>query len=224
MPVPPAYQRLFNLIPLNKDIDALNPNNQQLGATAEVACSLVEIFASPHGADFIDIPSDIVLLGNQGFVGASVGKGLLARGLSFVGFDTKSGGQGVVFRPYCGTSPILACLNVEDAVRKARIIVSATGCCGSITSSMLLDESNQSLAPEKSNSNFPRAKALVVDVGFSKDPLTGAISGDVHQDVYLTPGTVAHLTPVPCGVGPLEMAVLLLRFAKSCADYGEKSI
>lgn len=87
---------------------------------------------------------------------------------------------------------------------------------------MLLGESSQSLVPEKPNSNLPRAKELVVDVGFSKDPLTGAIRGDVHQDVYLTPGTVTHLTPVPCGVGPLEMAVLLLRFANSCADYGEK--
>jgi len=34
----------------------------------------------------------------------------------------------------------------------------------------------------------------------------------------MTPGTVTYLTPVPCGVGPLEMAVLLLRFARSCAN------
>ena len=223
MPVPPAYKPLLKLILLSKDIDALNPNNHQLGATAEAACSLVEIFASPHGDDSIssDLPSDIVLLGNQGFVGAGICKGLLARGLSFVGIDAKNGGRGFEFRPPSGlqNSPLQICWNVDDAVRAARIIVSATDCCGSVTSSMLLGEINQTIVSKTPNfnSNLPQAKALVVDVGFSKDPLTGAFRGDVHQDVHLTPGTVTHLTPVSCGVGPLEMALLLLRFARSCA-------
>jgi 5,10-methylene-tetrahydrofolate dehydrogenase/methenyl tetrahydrofolate cyclohydrolase len=90
---------------------------------------------------------------------------------------------------------------------------------------MLLGETSQTLVPETQNSTsyLLKAKKLVVDVGFSKDPHTGAIRGDLHQDVYLTPGTVTYLTPVPCGVGPLEMAVLLLRFARSCADHGDET-
>ncbi len=45
---------------------------------------------------------------------------------------------------------------------------------------------------------------------------TGVVMGDVHPDVYTTKGTVTHLTPVPCGCGPSEMAVLLFRFAVTC--------
>ncbi|CAL9504976.1 bifunctional methylenetetrahydrofolate dehydrogenase/methenyltetrahydrofolate cyclohydrolase [Streptomyces atacamensis] len=48
--------------------------------------------------------------------------------------------------------------------------------------------------------------AAVLDVGVSRDPVTGKIAGDVHPDVAQVAG---WLSPNPGGVGPMTRAMLL---------------
>ncbi|WP_410536948.1 bifunctional methylenetetrahydrofolate dehydrogenase/methenyltetrahydrofolate cyclohydrolase [Streptomyces sp. KL2] len=51
-----------------------------------------------------------------------------------------------------------------------------------------------------------RPGAAVLDVGVSRDPVTGKIAGDVHPDVAQVAG---WLSPNPGGVGPMTRAMLL---------------
>jgi 5,10-methylene-tetrahydrofolate dehydrogenase/methenyl tetrahydrofolate cyclohydrolase len=63
------------------------------------------------------------------------------------------------------------------------------------------------------------ARRLIVDVGFQV--VDGRAMGDVHPAVYTAePPATQYITPVPCGCGPLEMAVLLYRFAAACGASG----
>jgi methylenetetrahydrofolate dehydrogenase (NADP+)/methenyltetrahydrofolate cyclohydrolase len=50
--------------------------------------------------------------------------------------------------------------------------------------------------------------ATVIDVGISRDPQTGKLVGDVDQ-ASVQP-VAGALTPVPGGVGPMTIAMLLL--------------
>jgi methylenetetrahydrofolate dehydrogenase (NADP+)/methenyltetrahydrofolate cyclohydrolase len=48
----------------------------------------------------------------------------------------------------------------------------------------------------------------VIDVGITRDPETGKLTGDVDRESV---EAVAHaLTPVPGGVGPMTVAMLLV--------------
>jgi methylenetetrahydrofolate dehydrogenase (NADP+)/methenyltetrahydrofolate cyclohydrolase len=76
--------------------------------------------------------------------------------------------------------------------REAQIVVSATGAPG------LLDERH-----------ITDRHVLVVDAGFT--PVGEKILGDVAPSAATLP---QHLTPVPGGVGPLQMAVLLERLVQ----------
>jgi methylenetetrahydrofolate dehydrogenase (NADP+)/methenyltetrahydrofolate cyclohydrolase len=87
-------------------------------------------------------------------------------------------------------------LDLEDSLlrtQEADIIVSATG------EPELLDERH--ILP---------SHRLVVDSGFIPQP-DGSIKGDVNRSAYDIP---QFLTPVPGGVGPLQMAVLLERIVE----------
>ncbi|GGU44582.1 bifunctional 5,10-methylenetetrahydrofolate dehydrogenase/5,10-methenyltetrahydrofolate cyclohydrolase [Streptomyces violascens] len=55
---------------------------------------------------------------------------------------------------------------------------------------------------------------LVVDSGFSPQP-DGSVAGDIHPGAA---GIPQNLTPVPGGVGPVEMAVLMERIVRQTAD------
>jgi len=57
---------------------------------------------------------------------------------------------------------------------------------------------------------------LVVDTGFVPQP-DGTVAGDVRRDAYPIP---QRITPVPGGIGPVEMAVLLERVVAKEADPG----
>ncbi|MCH7663445.1 MAG: bifunctional methylenetetrahydrofolate dehydrogenase/methenyltetrahydrofolate cyclohydrolase [Chloroflexi bacterium] len=49
--------------------------------------------------------------------------------------------------------------------------------------------------------------AIVIDVGINKD--ASGVCGDVDGAVYTTKGNIAYVTPVPGGVGPVTIAMLL---------------
>jgi methylenetetrahydrofolate dehydrogenase (NADP+)/methenyltetrahydrofolate cyclohydrolase len=47
----------------------------------------------------------------------------------------------------------------------------------------------------------------------------GSIAGDIHPSAQKVP---QHITPVPGGIGPVEMAVLMDRIVRQEADPGRK--
>jgi methylenetetrahydrofolate dehydrogenase (NADP+)/methenyltetrahydrofolate cyclohydrolase len=88
------------------------------------------------------------------------------------------------------------------AVRDADIVVSATGRPG-----LLGDE------------HIHSRHRLVVDSGFMPSP-DGGVSGDVRSDLSSAPRV---RTPVPGGIGPVEMAVLMERVVRQECDPNLKS-
>ena len=82
-------------------------------------------------------------------------------------------------------------------VRNADIVVSATGNPHVLTA--------EHLRPHH---------RLVVDSGFMPQE-DGSIAGDVHPDARQIP---QHITPVPGGIGPVEMAVLMDRVVRQDVD------
>lgn len=49
--------------------------------------------------------------------------------------------------------------------------------------------------------------SIVIDVGINKD--SGGVYGDVDREVYTHNGNIAYVSPVPGGVGPVTIAMLL---------------
>ena len=81
-------------------------------------------------------------------------------------------------------------IDLPSITRTADIVVAATGKRGLITG------------------DHVRPGAIVIDVGITRDPQTGKLTGDVDR-ASVEP--VAHaLTPVPGGVGPMTVAMLLV--------------
>ena len=78
--------------------------------------------------------------------------------------------------------------NLADLCVQADILVSATGSRGLI------------------KREFVKPGAIVIDVGISKT-LDGHIAGDVDAESVM--GTAGWLTPVPGGVGPMTVAMLM---------------
>lgn len=81
--------------------------------------------------------------------------------------------------------------NVPELARSADIIISATG------------------VPKMVNKSFVTPDSILVDVGIVK--VDGKVVGDV--DVQSVEGHVAARSPVPGGVGPLTIAVLMRNVA-----------
>jgi len=81
-------------------------------------------------------------------------------------------------------------VDLPELTRTADILVAATGKRGLITGEHV------------------KADAIVIDVGITRDPETGKLTGDVDR---ATVEPVAQaLTPVPGGVGPMTVAMLLV--------------
>jgi methylenetetrahydrofolate dehydrogenase (NADP+)/methenyltetrahydrofolate cyclohydrolase len=78
--------------------------------------------------------------------------------------------------------------DLQSLSRDADILVVATG------------------RPNLVDGSMVKPGAIVIDVGINRLP-SGKLSGDVHAESVL--GTAALLTPVPGGVGPMTIAMLL---------------
>ena len=84
--------------------------------------------------------------------------------------------------------------NAQKA-KQADILVSATGIRHLVTK------------------EWVKEGAIVIDVGITKDPKSGKITGDVDfEDVA---PHASHITPVPGGVGPMTVAYLLSNVIKA---------
>jgi methylenetetrahydrofolate dehydrogenase (NADP+)/methenyltetrahydrofolate cyclohydrolase len=81
-------------------------------------------------------------------------------------------------------------LDLDEVTRTADILVTAIGKRGLITGKHV------------------KPGAIVIDVGINRDPATGKLTGDIDRaSVELVAGA---LTPVPGGVGPMTVAMLLV--------------
>ncbi len=83
--------------------------------------------------------------------------------------------------------------DLKAHTRSADVVVSATGVAGLLTADHI------------------KPGAVVVDVGISRDK-AGKVVGDVAPDVW---EKASWVTPVPGGVGPMTIAVLLLNTVRS---------
>ena len=81
-------------------------------------------------------------------------------------------------------------VDLPSLTRTADILVAATGKRGLITG------------------DYVKPGAIVIDVGITRDPETGKLTGDV--DRASVEAVAQALTPVPGGVGPMTVAMLLV--------------
>ena len=84
--------------------------------------------------------------------------------------------------------------NIEETTKNADILIAALG------------------KPNFIKSNMVREGAVVIDVGINRDE-NGKIVGDVDfEDVSKK---ASYITPVPGGVGPMTIAMLMANVVKS---------
>lgn len=79
--------------------------------------------------------------------------------------------------------------NLPEVTSKCDIVVSAVG------------------KPNLVTGDFIKSGAVVVDVGISQHPETGKVAGDI--DIDLVMDKASYISPVPGGVGPMTIAMLL---------------
>lgn len=97
--------------------------------------------------------------------------------------------------PHCNATVTIAhslSQNLNELCQSADILIAATGRAHSITSKMI------------------KPKSVVIDVGIQRLPIPGGgyqIVGDV--DFASVAPLASHITPVPGGVGPMTIAMLL---------------
>lgn len=83
-------------------------------------------------------------------------------------------------------------VNFSDLIKKADIVITAVGKPGLINESML------------------KSKSIIIDVGTTK------VNGKLHGDVIIsTENNDLFITPVPGGVGPMTVAMLLVNVLKA---------
>ena len=70
--------------------------------------------------------------------------------------------------------------------------------------------------PKYIKENFVKDGAVVIDVGINRDPENGKISGDVDYDAVFE--KASYITPVPGGVGPMTIAMLMENVVKSAIN------
>lgn len=158
---PDQTDAIVNRIAPEKDVDGLGENAHFVSATA----AAIDWLAAGYNVTLKD--RVIAIVGNGRLVGAPLAK-LWSNG-------------GLTVRTYDDTVT-----DLQSELRKADIIVTATGVPGLITSSMI--------SPGK----------VVIDAGTASE--NGQIVGDVAADVRERQDLT--ITPVKGGVGPLTIAAL----------------
>ena len=158
---PSQTDELVALIDPAKDVDGLGPEAHYSSATA----TAIDWLAAGYNVTLRD--RSIAIVGNGRLVGAPLAKLWLNAGLNVRVYDNTT-------------------TNLQEVLRAADVIVTATGVPGLITSSMI--------APGK----------VVIDAGTASE--NGVIVGDVADDVRERQDLT--ITPIKGGVGPLTIAAL----------------
>ena len=191
LPLPKGIdeKRILDLIDPQKDVDAFHPENVGLlsqGRPRFLPCT-------PYGIQQLLIRYNIetrgkrvVVIGRSDIVGKPMGLLLLQKGL---------GGDATVTVCHSRTD------NLADVVREADIVVAAIGKAQFVTADMI------------------KPGAVVVDVGMNRiqkeivdengeRKTVSKLVGDVDFDAVKE--VASWITPVPGGVGPLTVTMLLL--------------
>ncbi len=158
---PSETDELVALIAPEKDVDGLGPNAAYSSATA----TAIDWLLAGYNVTLKD--RIIAIVGQGRLVGAPLAKLWSSTGLNIITYDETT-------------------VDLQGELRKADVIVSATGVPGLITSQMI--------SPGK----------VVVDAGTASE--NGVIVGDVAEDVRERQDLT--ITPVRGGVGPLTIAAL----------------
>ena len=158
---PSQTDELIGLIDPTKDVDGLGPNASYVSATATAIDWLLA------GYNVTLKERTIAIVGNGRLVGAPLAKLWLSAGLDVTVYDSST-------------------TNLQESLRNADIIVTATGVPGLINSSMV--------APGK----------VLVDAGTASE--SGEIVGDVAPEVRERQDLT--ITPIIGGVGPLTITSL----------------
>ena len=85
--------------------------------------------------------------------------------------------------------------NIAEITKKAEILISAVGKLNMVTADMI------------------KEGAVIVDVGMNRKP-DGKLAGDV--DFENVKEKASYITPVPGGVGPMTIAMLMTNVVKAC--------
>jgi methylenetetrahydrofolate dehydrogenase (NADP+) / methenyltetrahydrofolate cyclohydrolase len=193
-PLPPHIHegKIVNAIDPAKDVDGLHPIN--VGRLA-MGDPMALVPCTPLGCQRLLIDSGIdtsgahvVIIGRSMLVGKPLGLLLLRKG---------KGGDATVTIAHSRSKDLVA------IARAADILVAAIG------------------KPEFVRSDYVKEGAVVIDVGVNRvdDPTVPKgyrITGDVAFD-EVAPKTSA-ITPVPGGVGPMTVAMLMANTATACEN------
>jgi methylenetetrahydrofolate dehydrogenase (NADP+)/methenyltetrahydrofolate cyclohydrolase len=181
--------KIFRSLSPAKDVDGLGTMN--LGKVAQdddtgfVSCT-------PAGIMELLARSGIDLKGKHVVV---LGRSLLVgKPVALLALQKKAGANGTVTVCHSGTS------QVADFTRQADVLIAAIG------------------RPEYITSDMVKPGVVVIDVGINRvaDPSrkTGyRLVGDVHFESVAP--LAAHITPVPGGVGPMTVAMLMKNTIKA---------
>ena len=190
MPLPKGYDedRLLGLISPDKDVDGFHPENVGkllIGKAGFKSCT-------PYGVcellDFYDIPTEgkhVVIIGRSNIVGKPLAAMLM---------QNASPGNATVTVCHSRTQ------NLSELTKQADILIAAIG------------------KPEFVTADMVKPGAVVIDVGINRvDDATSdrgyKLVGDVAYDAVAERSSA--ITPVPGGVGPLTIAMLMSNTVQS---------
>ena len=191
LPLPPhvSESKVINAIDPAKDVDGLHPENAGLlvqGAPRFVPATPLGVQRMLVEAGVETRGADVVILGRSNLVGRPLSLLLTQRG---------QGGDATVTICHTRTQ------DVARYTKSADIVVAAAGSPGALTADQVGSD------------------AVVIDVGVSRVPDSSRRSGfRLAGDVDFEPvaDKVRAITPVPGGVGPMTVAMLLQNVALAC--------
>lgn len=186
-PVPQRLATVHHLIPPQKDVDCLTPENQGLlwqGTPRFIPPTPAAILALIHASRVSLRGSHAVVIGRSNLVGRPVAEMLLASDATVTLCHSKT-------------------KNLARVLKSADIIVSAVG------------------SPRIVKASMVKQGVIVIDVGISKT-VDGKLVGDV--DFARVSKKARAISPVPGGVGPLTVAMLMKNVvqAASAISIGDK--
>lgn len=190
-PVPPHLDSLESIMLIDplKDADGFHPVNigmMLLGSPSFLACTPLGIIELLRRYSISPSGKEVVILGRGNIVG---------KPLAVLLSQKWKGANSTVTLCHTGTKDVTA------HTRRADIVIAAMGVSEFLTGDMI------------------REGSIIVDVGINRidDPEQEKgyrLTGDVHFESCEK--KAAYITPVPGGVGPMTIAMLLSNTMKSC--------
>jgi methylenetetrahydrofolate dehydrogenase (NADP+)/methenyltetrahydrofolate cyclohydrolase len=185
LPLPPHVDSVavLDAVPPDRDVDGFHPENAGLlsqGRPRFIPCTAAGVQRMLIDAGIATVGKRAVIVGRSDIVGKPLALLLASRGSRVAGLDS-AGGDATVTICHSRSADLAA------ETRRADILVAAVGRPGLVTADMV------------------QPGAAVIDVGINR--VDGRLVGDV--DFEGVRAVAGWITPVPGGVGPLTVAMLL---------------